>query len=110
MKFDIHVHLRADPETLLYLDQINHKVGQIMTKLSELEGRLKAVNDTLGKIGNETTATLDLVTKLRGELEDVELPPGAEAALNDLETQAKKVDDMVPDPVQPPEGGETSSG
>lgn len=109
MRLEIHVYLHPDPATTVVLDGINHKVGQIMTKVSEVEGKLAAVNEKLGKIGNETTALVQQVADLKTQLADQELPAGAQAALDTLEATAQRIDDMVPDAI-PTGDGQTSNG
>lgn len=110
MRLDIHVHLHPDPASTVLLDAINHKAGQIMTKLSELEGKLNAVNTELAKVGNETATLVQQVADLKAQLADADLPAGAEEKLAALEATAARIDDMVPDPIAPPSDGATSSG
>lgn len=66
----------------------------IMAKLSELAGRLTGVETVLNKVKTEVEA-------LRAALENVDLPPEAEAALGRLETIAKTIDELNPDAPTP---------
>lgn len=65
----------------------------IMAKLSTLASTLEALADKLDKVFVEVTA-------LKTALADVDLPPGAVAALDRLTAIAQAVDDINPD-VQP---------
>lgn len=73
---------------------INRKLETIMAKLTELAGRLTAIETVLNKVKTEVEA-------LRAALGDVELPAEAEAALGRLETIAKTIDDLNPDAPTP---------
>lgn len=68
---------------------------RMVNKLSELEGKLIAVNNTLEKVKNEVQA-------LKDALEDVELPEGAQAALDKLTATADAIDALNPDAPAPP--------
>lgn len=81
-----------------------------MAKVSELGPRLIAVRDTLVKVGQETTKTRELVEQLKGQLADADIPPEAEATLAEIETQARTVDEMVPDPEEVPTDPNQPSG
>lgn len=65
-----------------------------MAKLSELGGKLAAIETTLNKVKTE-------VETLRGQLGDVDLPAEAEATLARLETLSKAIDDLNPDDSPP---------
>lgn len=119
MRLEIHVHFHPDPslasvleKSVQALDSINHKAGQIMSKLSQLENRLATVDAALTKIGGETSTLVQEVADLRSQLQDVDLPAGAEEKLASIESRVKTIDDAVPDPEAPPTdgGGETSNG
>lgn len=68
--------------------------NRIMAKLSELGGKLAAIETTLNKVKDE-------VENLRDQLGDVELPAEAEAALGRLEALSKTIDDINPDAPPP---------
>lgn len=110
MRLEIHVHVHQDPALIALWESIHTKVGHIMTKVSEVEGKVTAINDKLSKIGGETSSLVQQVADLKAQLADQELPAGAQAALDTLEATAQRIDDMVPDPVPPVDGGQPSSG
>lgn len=72
----------------------------IMAKLSELETRIAAIST---KIDKAQTEILAAIGTLRAELADVDLPPGADAALTALDAKAQAMDEIIPDaPVPEP--------
>lgn len=111
MKLHVHVHHHSDPTIGALCQSIHHQVGLIMTKVSELEGRLDAIQTTMSKISGETSALVQQVADLKAQLQDVDLPAGAEAKLAEIEATARRIDDAVPDATPPSEGdGGTSVG
>lgn len=73
---------------------IHRKLDTIMAKLAELAGRLTGIETVLNKVKTEVEA-------LRVALENVDLPPDAEAALGRLEAIAKTIDELNPDAPTP---------
>lgn len=74
--------------------QINNLKTVIMSQLAQIEARIAAVNETLAKVAGEIT---NEITTLREALANVELPPAAAAALEQLEAQAQALDAIIPD-------------
>ena len=74
----------------------------ILMRLSELGDVLAVLGTTLDKARNEILAK---ITALENALADVNLPDEAAAALEDVISAARALDDVVPDPVPetPPE-------
>lgn len=89
---------------LIYLNFNQNQT--IMSKVNELAGELTAVKDKLTKIGTETSSLLTKIDALTEQLANQDLPADAQAALDDLKTQAQVVDELVPDAT----GGETGGG
>lgn len=73
---------------------INRKLETIMAKLADLATRLTGIETVLNKVKTEVEA-------LRASLENVDLPPDAEAALGRLEAIAKTIDELNPDAPTP---------
>lgn len=64
-------------------------------KLSELDDVLAGLGTTLNKAKDEI---LDKITALENALLEVDLPDEAVAALENVITAARALDDVVPDP------------
>ena len=79
------------------LDRIQQLEGKIIMKLQELEGKLVALADKSEKINAEVGGLKTAFNELKTQLENVDVPPGAEAALNRLETGLQKIDDINED-------------
>lgn len=69
-------------------------LNRIMSQLDTLETRLNAITATLGKAAGEIVTEL---TALREAITGIDLPPAALTALENLEAQAKALDDIIPD-------------
>lgn len=86
----------------IVLNQEKHSITleKLMTQVSELQGKLEAVNTQLAKASTEIVSA---VQTLRDELAAAQvLTPGAEQALTNLQTVAQALDDLNPDvPAQP---------
>jgi hypothetical protein len=65
-----------------------------MTTLTDLTTALRSIDAQLAKAQTEI---LNRIQALQAALSDVELPPEAEQALLELQTQAQALDDIVPD-------------
>lgn len=75
-----------------------------MANQKDLADQLTALTTEVGKIGDETTATLQKVTDLEAALAAAgDISPEVQTALDALKAQAQKVDDMVPDASATPE-------
>jgi len=67
---------------------------QIMARLDDLEALVTKIDDQLEKAAAEIVKTIN---DLKTQLGNVEIPSGAQAALDRLSTLAQGLDDIVPD-------------
>lgn len=65
-----------------------------MAKISELPGILDKLSTQLEKAQTEIVAE---IATLKASLEDVDIPPAAEASITKLGTLAQTLDDINPD-------------
>jgi len=88
--------------------------SKIMRTVAELTTALEANTRTVEKIRVEVTGKIGeltaSITELRRQLENVQLPPAAEAALVAHEAKLKELDDVIPDPPQVPGGDNPPAG
>lgn len=73
-----------------------------MAKLSDLEAQLTAINSQIDKATTEITTE---IANLEAQLTNVDLPAGAQAALDSLKAKVQALDDLNPDapaPTPPP--------
>lgn len=71
-------------------------LGKIMTQVSELASKLDAINAQMSKAIGEVQAQL---AALQEALVNAQLPPEAEAALNNLVAAVQVFDDLNPDAI-----------
>jgi uncharacterized coiled-coil DUF342 family protein len=87
-------------------DQINLLKSklEIMAKTQlELAEDVKAITAQLQKVGNESAKTLQKVEELQAVIDNLpNVTPELQTAFDELKTQAKVVDDLVPDAIEPP--------
>ena len=75
-----------------------------MTAITELAGRVEAQTAQVAKIGEETRSLIVTIAALTAELQNVELPEAATAALDAMDIQLGIVDGLVQDlPIPEPE-------
>lgn len=73
-----------------------------MAKQSELAQQLNDLGVQIGKISQESTATLQKVTELEEALANQDnVSPELQTAFDNLKEQVQKVDDLVPDSPTP---------
>lgn len=85
-------------------------VERILMKVSEVAGFVTNVSGKIDVISTEVTKVAAEIQALKDSLENVDLPPEAEAALTNLSarsdalaTAVKAADDIIPDnPTAPP--------
>lgn len=73
-----------------------------MSKEDEALQQLQGINDSLTKIGGETTTLLQKVAELQTAAAAGNVPDSVMTKIGEVATQAKVVDDLVPDAVVPP--------
>lgn len=79
--------------------RIEHKLGVIMVKQSEVAADVRAATEQLRKIGAETTELLAKVDELEEAASNQDnASDELTAAVAALKEQAQKVDDLVADP------------
>lgn len=83
------------------LKRIEQMLGEILVNQQELAAKLNTLSTQVEKIGNETSASLTLIKQLKDELANGPIPPAVQEAVDKLEAQLTKVDDMVPEPTPP---------
>lgn len=97
------LRLREDNENQTILWRIETKVGNIMASQAEGTIKLEGALAKLTKIGNETRTLLTRVTALQEQLANLpEVGPALQKAIDDVDSQATVVDDLVPEEVTPP--------
>ena len=67
----------------------------------ELAAKLADLGTLVGKIGEETAASLVLIQSLKDAITANPVAPEVEAAVAALETQLKATDDLIPDAPPP---------
>lgn len=79
-------------------------IQRILMKVSEVEAFVKQVDDGVQAMSTEVSKIAIEVQALKDSLGDVEIPAGAQTALDNLSTHAtavatalKAVDDIIPD-------------
>lgn len=76
----------------------NQQERKLMATQAEAAALLKQANDSLAKIGAETSALLQKVTDLQTAAAKADqVSPELQAAIDGVVSQAKSVDDLVPD-------------
>ena len=76
------------------IDKLKPTLENIMAKVSALAGLLAGIETKLDESQTEIVA---LITQLRDQLGDVEIPADAQATLDRLEAKSKALADIVPD-------------
>lgn len=107
MKLEIDLHVRGidldKPRYLAVIERLNNLEKTTMATSQQTAADLKALNVTVTKIGQETTAILEKVTTLEAAIADAGGgSQEVEAALADLKTSIEQVDSLVADaPTEP---------
>lgn len=73
-----------------FVPATKHDADKILMKINELAGALTALDTEVQKIATEVQA-------LKDSLSNVDLPPAAQTALDNLTAHVKAVDDLNPD-------------
>lgn len=98
----IRESLRSDHGIASQTDLVNME-KRIMASQTEIVTRLNAASDRLDKIGTETATLLQMVADLKALVAaGGNASPELVAAVEKIEGQAQKVDDLVPDTSVPP--------
>lgn len=80
---------------------IKKQLKKIMTNSEKAIQDLSEIQGTLQKVGNESAATLQKVTELEAAAANADTPQSVLDKIAEVKAQAKVVDDLVPDAVDP---------
>lgn len=111
---DLNLHFHIDN---VHIVNDDNKLNQILGKINSLNSKinimgdntnkaledLQAIKDSLTKISTESSTLLQKVTDLENAAANADTPQSVLDAIAAVKTQAKAVDDLVPD--APAEGG-----
>lgn len=93
-----------------YVKLIHQQNLQIMATQTELIQTINAISTQVGKIKDESTATLNKVTELQDIIDNQGgVSPELQAAVDQLKAQVQVVDDLVADTPAPPPAEEPTA-
>ena len=82
------------------IDRLETKLGDVMTRVDELDAKLENAAAQLAKAKEEIVTQIQV---LKDELANVAISERAEAALTNISTIAQVLDDLNPDPEPQPD-------
>ena len=99
-----HIYInKPDSETLYLLKSIHQQNKIIMDTQVQLVEKINTAISQLGKIKDESTATLNKVSELQDIIDNQGgVSPELQAAVDQLKAQVQVVDDLVADTPAPP--------
>ena len=99
-RYDFHIYDHTgDKDVLEKLNFIIEQNKTIMDNQKDAAAEVKAVTEQLKKVGVESAKTLQKIADLEAVVANLpKVDPELADAIAELKSQAKIVDDMVPDP------------
>lgn len=94
----IHIHNEVSGDLKKIIYETHHLIKKLMATQAEIAQQLADLGTQIGKIGTETTATLQKVAELEAALgNQTDVSPELQAAFDGLKAQVQVVDDLIPD-------------